>query len=115
MSILLVATITFSYAQEAEPKPVVNIKPKIDKSLQPIFILKAGDKTVKLENKSDGVSTLDDINPNQINTLTVLKDRDAISQYGEEAKNGVIVIVMKDFDSLPDRTKKLFEITDKKD
>ena len=41
------------------------------------------------------VNLLDSINPNQIEIMEVLKGEQAIQQYGEEGKNGVIIITMK--------------------
>lgn len=39
--------------------------------------------------------TIDDINPNEIETITVLKDASAAAIYGARASNGVIVVVTK--------------------
>lgn len=41
-----------------------------------------------------------DLNPDQIDSMTVLKGDDATSTYGKEAKNGVIIIKLKDFEKL---------------
>jgi TonB-dependent SusC/RagA subfamily outer membrane receptor len=41
------------------------------------------------------VNFLDSINHNQIEIMEVLKGEQAIQQYGEEGKNGVIIITMK--------------------
>lgn len=41
------------------------------------------------------VSSIDDIKPEDIESVSVLKDKSAIDVYGEEGKNGVIVVKMK--------------------
>jgi TonB-dependent SusC/RagA subfamily outer membrane receptor len=40
--------------------------------------------------------TLDGIDPNDIQQIEVLKDKQATDKYGEEGKNGVIIITTKD-------------------
>lgn len=42
------------------------------------------------------VNTIDNILPNNIESVSVLKGKAAISSYGDKAKNGVIVITLKD-------------------
>ncbi len=41
------------------------------------------------------VESLNDINPDDIESISVLKDKSAIELYGEKGKNGVIIITMK--------------------
>ena len=36
-----------------------------------------------------------DINPNDIESITVLKDKSATEVYGDKGKNGVIIITLK--------------------
>jgi bla regulator protein blaR1 len=43
---------------------------------------------------------INSLNPDQIDSMTVLKGDDATSTYGKEAKNGVIIIKLKDFEKL---------------
>jgi TonB family protein len=66
---------------------------------------KAGDGTTFVELKGaikplyvvDGkeVTDMSAINPNEIQSISVLKDESATSQYGDKGKNGVIVVTMK--------------------
>lgn len=42
------------------------------------------------------VDKIDDLNPDEIQSITVLKDKSATELYGEEAKNGVVVVTLKD-------------------
>lgn len=57
-----------------------------DKSKSPLFILDG----LFLEDK-----TIEDVNPNNIESINVLKDASATAIYGEGAKNGVVLITTK--------------------
>jgi hypothetical protein len=109
----IVAATGVSFAQ-------VKLEPIVVKTFKPLVVLNSGDKTVKFESTAQEYYytrvrfSLNDIDPNQIKSIEVLKDRAAIEQYGVEAINGVIVLNLKDFDFLPDKTKKLFEKEEKK-
>jgi len=46
-------------------------------------------------NQSGGISPFDNINPNDIESISVLKDADATSIYGTQGSNGVILITTK--------------------
>ena len=41
------------------------------------------------------VDKIDDLNPDEIQSITVLKDKSATELYGEKGKNGVIVVTLK--------------------
>ena len=41
------------------------------------------------------VNSIDQINPNDIESISVLKDKSATALYGEKGKNGVILITLK--------------------
>lgn len=41
------------------------------------------------------IKSLESIKPDDIESITVLKDQEATSQYGEKAKNGVVMVKMK--------------------
>lgn len=62
--------------------------------------------TLSAQNKTDalilinGTATnveLNSIDPNAIESVTVIKDQAAIDIYGEAAKNGVVLVITKDF------------------
>ncbi len=48
-----------------------------------------------VDGKEAHSDTLKTLNPNRIESITVLKDSSAIEKYGEEGRNGVILIHMK--------------------
>jgi hypothetical protein len=45
--------------------------------------------------ESDSATALEDLNPSKIDKMEVLKGEKAVEQYGEKAKNGVILITTK--------------------
>lgn len=48
-----------------------------------------------LEGKEVSEDILKDLNPNDVESINVLKDKSAIEKYGEKGKNGVIEIFLK--------------------
>jgi TonB-linked SusC/RagA family outer membrane protein len=46
-------------------------------------------------NQSGGISPFDNINPNDIESISILKDADATSIYGTQGSNGVVLITTK--------------------
>lgn len=78
------------------------------RTLVPLVVLKTADADVEMESQVVRAD-LNDVDVNSIKTIEVLKDYWAVDLYGEKAKDGVILIHLKNFDSLPQKTKKLFE------
>lgn len=92
---------------------VVIVKTKTIKD-KPILISESANRTVKNNNVEvdnlfgtsmsdsplfvvDGkeVKSVNNINPNDTESVTVLKNKDAVNIYGDKGKNGVIIIVTK--------------------
>jgi TonB-dependent SusC/RagA subfamily outer membrane receptor len=48
-----------------------------------------------IDGKEAPADTLKTLNPNDIESITVLKDQPAVAKYGEKGKNGVILITLK--------------------
>lgn len=68
-----------------------------DKYINPASGLK-GNPLVLVDGKKIGEATyktLNDINPSDIENITVLKGEEAIKQYGDEGKEGVILVKLK--------------------
>ena len=86
-----VLEITLKKPQSVQPVPSVDIK-SIDSKNPPIYFL-------------DGVlidkTKMDAINPDNIESINVLKDKKATDKYGENGKNGAIEIKTKKFHSVP--------------
>lgn len=68
-------------------------------SSQPLYVIDGIPVTTgdfsQLSFSGQGVNALSDLNPNDIETITVLKDAAAASIYGARASNGVVVITTK--------------------
>jgi len=56
-----------------------------------------GTPLVVLDGKVIEYNSMNAIDPNKIAAINILKDASAISQYGEPAKNGAIIISTKDY------------------
>eukprot|EP01029_Cantina_marsupialis_P012804 TRINITY_DN2831_c1_g3_i1.p1 TRINITY_DN2831_c1_g3~~TRINITY_DN2831_c1_g3_i1.p1 ORF type:complete len:832 (+),score=82.85 TRINITY_DN2831_c1_g3_i1:2238-4733(+) len=81
---------TPEYRKELEEKlqkeKKEKVKIKVSKDKQPLVIV---------EGKRIPSSEINDIDPNSIQEVNVIKDSSAITTYGKEAKNGVIEISLK--------------------
>ncbi len=71
----------------AKPRPFrIKCSASLDKNMKPLFIL-------------DGVTILSSefqkIDPNNIKSIEILKDANAIAMYGQQGVNGVIIIQLK--------------------
>ena len=65
---------------------------------QPLYVIDGFPLEVSAQNSSGGFSTgnpLDNINPNDIASIEVLKDASAAAIYGSRASNGVVLITTK--------------------
>ncbi|MFC3416842.1 Spy/CpxP family protein refolding chaperone [Algoriphagus hitonicola] len=58
---------------------------------QPLYVIKSSEETIE----KSSMTNLD-IDPNDIESISVLKDKSAAEVYGEKGKNGVIIITLKD-------------------
>ncbi len=61
----------------------------------PLTIVKYGKKEL-LSRDFKNNSVLKIINPNDISSIDILKDKESIEKYGEDGKNGVIIVTIKD-------------------
>lgn len=86
--LILAFMLTFNVKIEAKTDKEAPVEVKTGKEIQgdPIYILN-GEKTKK--------GIIDLIDPKFILSMKVLKDESAISLYGEEAKDGVVIITTK--------------------
>ncbi len=67
------------------------------KGAQSMAFISASEKPLVIIDgkESDSATILDDLDPSKIDKMEVLKGEKAVEQYGEKAKNGVILIVTK--------------------
>ncbi len=85
-------------AQDQEP----NYKTvKIIAKQKPYLVLEADGRVLELKADHYEGLDLDKLDANNIESMHVLKDQEAIDQYAENGKNGVVIITFKAFDKLP--------------
>jgi len=60
----------------------------------------------------DGVESSQEINPNSVDKIEVLKDASAIQKYGEKGKNGVVLVTTKKNANNPANEKIIIRVTE---
>jgi hypothetical protein len=104
-TIFFIAAICLCFGTNAQQKKAsldttkVTINP--DSAQKTITITLDGPKTPTspalhiLDGKEISVKEVHQLNPEHIQSVTVLKSQDAIARYGEKGKNGVVIIQRK--------------------
>lgn len=95
---LMVMIPTSGAAQDQEPNYGTI---KILAKKKPYLVLKADDRVLELKADESERLDVDKLDANNIESMHVLKDQEAINQYAENGKNGVVIITFKAFDKLP--------------
>lgn len=92
-----------SLAQEnAKPSQLIVSGSGVYNAPDPLFIISEGESMKEITPEELGK-----ISTNDIQSVSVLKDPQALLVYGEKARNGVVVLVMKDksfLENFPDQT-----------
>jgi hypothetical protein len=78
------------------------------------FVLKVGNRSVEFDPRKNEESEAIPIEPNTIESISVLKGEEAKNKYGEGAKHGVVIITFKDFDMISKELQKKFSDPSKK-
>lgn len=87
-------TFDFTTSLNENPRVSVKVKGKVD-SPEPLFVIKdAKGKVSQFKSKSNA-KAISDIEPDNIESISVLKGESAIEAYGKDGENGVIIIVLK--------------------
>jgi hypothetical protein len=84
-------------------------------SSQPHFVFKANDQTLEIPSTNEERVDLSILDPNSIASIHVLKNQEAIEQYGTNGKNGVIIISFKEFVKMPQSIQDKFKNTPGRD
>lgn len=97
--VFLVATCIAGQAQEKEIKSAEEQVEKSKELPQPLFVIDGVKKVISQEpgEKKQDLDAALNISPSDIESISVLKGQDAIDKYGEEGKNGVILITTKSY------------------
>lgn len=75
----------------------IHIKSKGD---SPLYVLKVDNKSLEFEAGKNENLVLETIDPNSIESISVLKGNEAKDKYGDKGQNGVVIITFKDFNLL---------------
>lgn len=76
-----------------------------------LFVLKAGTKSYQSKaNKEDEIN-LESLDARWVESISVLKGNEAIALYGEQGRDGVVVIRLKDHTSIPQALRNKFTET----
>jgi hypothetical protein len=88
----LVASSTLCLAQDIEEKVdgTSDVLVLADAGMQPLYVVSAM-KTAKIISKDE----FDKLNQSQIDYIQVINDPSSTTIYGEKARNGVVLVVMK--------------------
>ena len=106
LTIVLIGVTQVCFSQEAVQSS--------SKKIKALFVLKAENKSVQIDNRLGNRIEMDSLFSNDnISSMEVLKDISAVEKYGEAGKEGVIILYLKDYASLPNKTKKLFDLSEK--
>lgn len=85
-------------AQEKEPNyGTVKLLAK----QKPYLVLKVNERVLELKADESDRLDMNKLDAKNIESIHVLKDQEAIDQYAENGKNGVVIITFKAFDKLP--------------
>jgi hypothetical protein len=68
---------------------------------KPYLVLKVNDRVLEFKADDQDGLDLDKLDAINIESMQVLKDKEAFDQYAENGKNGVVIITFKNFDNLP--------------
>lgn len=71
-----------------DPRVVVRVEGEKKDNKEPLYLIREGNKTRE-------VKDLSMFDPNQIQSIEVLKGEAATDKYGDRAKNGVVIIELK--------------------
>lgn len=66
----------------------------------PFYVLTVDEKNLELDARKNEHVDLATIDPNTIESIQILKGREAKDKYGDKGQNGVVIITFKDFNLL---------------
>jgi hypothetical protein len=95
--LLLILMTSASYAQidtiSVNPGSYLRLDGPISQSPSPLFIVTYKGKEYILDSLGVKGNVLD---PNSIESMNVIKAREGLIPYGEAAKNGVVIVILKE-------------------
>ena len=114
VAILLVAANSV-YAQQNEPKElkgkIIGVSATSESGIISLRGINEGDKPLIVIDgkKMDKDFDLNQFEPNEIESISVLKDKSSTDQYGEDGRNGVIIVSTKKAGVTPEKETEITE------
>ena len=91
---LIVSTAVFAQHEKINEKPI-NFTPTLYDANGPLFVV--DDLVYSKKDSIENRKRIADLDPNTIESIMVHKGKSAIDLFGEDGKNGVVVITTKEF------------------
>jgi TonB-dependent SusC/RagA subfamily outer membrane receptor len=94
-----------SEISEPEPAPVIEADTLADKNLESEKVFIRGNDSAKskplviINDKESDVEKLQKLNVDSISSFSILKEESAIKLFGEEGKNGVVIVMTKGYEN----------------
>lgn len=101
MTLLLCLLSVLCFAQGELPKLTPSGAPVSLLKNQPLVVLKAEKKLAIFDPKKDEDFVLNQLKPEIIEAVDVLNGDNATKAYGDNGRNGVIIITIKQFNLVP--------------
>ena len=111
---ILTSVTNLSYGQSESAKKELNSNQISLTKDYPFTVLKVDDKLLEFNSGKNEKLDLDLIDPNSIESISVLKGKDATDKYGSKGLGGAIVITFKDFNSISKELQTKFIDSNKK-
>lgn len=80
----------------------------------PFFVLKVDDKSLEIDARNNEELDLETIDPNCIESISLLKGNEAKEKYGDKGQNGVVIITFKDLNLLSKELQRKFTDSNKR-
>jgi hypothetical protein len=77
------------------------------------FVMKVGDRSVEFDPRENEKFDLAPLDPNTIQSISILKGEEAKNKYGDRAQHGVVIITFKDFNMISKELQKKFTDTNR--
>lgn len=92
-------TLCFGQTEQTKKKESASIQLK-SKQATPFYVLKVDEKSIEFDARKNENLDLASIDPNAIESVSVLKGDEAKNKYGDKGQSGVVIITIKNFDLL---------------
>jgi hypothetical protein len=78
------------------------------------FVMKVDDRSLEFDPRGNEKFDFASLDPNTIQSISILKGEEAKNNYGNRAQHGVVIVTFKDFDMISKELQKKFTDLNKK-